>query len=170
MRFPQNPTTAEEDKGLASLPWLPIPAILAILFCVTLGLSIRKTNEPALSMRYQGISRNAIEQKDYPTALVASLRLLSFGERFRNEALFNLALAHQGLGQTSDAANLLAMVAPDDKPVFAPAHLYVARSLIARTTAPSRETEDRIVAQLRNALILDPDSTEARALLARFPK
>jgi hypothetical protein len=169
MKPQPNPAAAEDPKCPASPAWLKIPAVLAIVFCVALGLSIWHQDPAALSLRYRDIAQKALDQKDYPTALVAALRLLSFGESFRNESLFKLALAHQGLGQTSDASNLFEMVAPLDKPVYAPAHLFVARTLIARA-GQSRQTEDLIVAQLRNVLILDPDSSEAKDLLSRLNK
>lgn len=139
------------------------------MFCVVLGVLIRCQDSAALGTRYRDITLNALDQKDYHTALVASSRLLSFGAPFRNESLFKLALAHQGLGQTADASNLLEMVAPSDKPVYAPAHLYVARSLIAAGSR-SRQVEDLIVAQLRNILALEPDSAEAKELLSRYQR
>ncbi|MEI6492193.1 MAG: hypothetical protein WCO94_06570 [Verrucomicrobiota bacterium] len=169
MKSQPNPAAAEEQKCPPPPAWLKLPAVLAILFCVALGFSIGHQDPSALSLHYRDIAQKALDQKDYPTALVAALRLLSFGESFRNESLFKLALAHQGLGQTSDASNLFEMIAPLDKPVYAPAHLFVARSLIARASR-SRQTEDLIVAQLRNVLILDPDSVEAKELLSRLKK
>lgn len=153
----------------ASPLWLKIPAVLAIVFCAALGLSIWRPDKAALAARYRDVARKALEQKDYAAALVASLRLLSFGEPSRNEALLEIAMARHGLGQTSEANDILAAVAPSDKPVYAPAHLYVARALIARG-GYSREAETLIVAQLRNALALEPDSAEAKELLSRYQK
>lgn len=169
MKTEPNPSAASGQKRMASLLWLKIPAVLAIVFCTVLGLSIRRPDSAALGAHYRDVAQRALDQKDYPAALVASSRLLSFGEPFRNEALFKLVLAHQGLGQTADASNVLAMVAPSDKPVYAPAHLFVARALIARGSRSS-EVENTIVAQLRNVLALEPDSTEAKELLSRYQR
>ena len=169
MKPEPNPSAAAGPQRTAPGFWLKIPAVLAIAFCVVLGLSIWRPDSAALGMRYLEVARKALDQKDYPAAIVASSRLLSFGDPFRNEALFKLALAHQGLGQTADASNVLAMVAPSDKPVYAPAHLFVARTLIARGSR-SREVEDLIVAQLRNVLALEPDSAEAKELLSRYQR
>jgi len=108
-----------------------------------------------------------VEEKDYPTALVAAGRLLSLGRESRNEALFLLARANLGVGHNAEVAGILQIVAPLNRPVFAPAHLFVARSLMAR---PNRSIEmDRVIeTQLRNTLTLQPDSAEARELLARL--
>ena len=145
------------------------PTCLAILLCLVLGFSLLRSNPADLAPRYQALAQKSLDNKDYPTALVASLRLMGFGDQYRNDALFKLAQAKIGVGQTADASNILEMVAPIDKQVYAPAHLYVARALIA-SAGQSRRTEEMIVAQLRNVLALQPDSVEAKDLLARFQK
>ena len=148
---------------------MKVPACLGILLCLVLGFLILRPTTDGLVSRYQALAQKSLDDKDYPTAVVASLRLMSFGERYRNDALFKLAQAKNGLGQTNDAANLLEIVAPADKPVYAPAHIFVARTLLARAYQ-SPEVKETIASQLRNALILQPDSAEARELLARFQK
>jgi len=146
--------------------WIKLPAILAIVFCLALGFSFLRWNPAAMSLRYQGIAQKALDDKDYPTAIVAANRLLGFGGALRNEALFHLALASMGLGRAAEASSIMAMVAPTDRPVFAPAHLFVARTLMARAYR-SQQEEQAIAAQLRNALALQPDSVEAKELLSR---
>ena len=161
-----NPSIVTKSKRSSSF-WIKLPAILAIAFCLALGVSFLRWNPATMSRRYQAIARKALDEKDYPAAVVAATRLLGFGGESRNEALFLLALANQGLGRNSEAASIMEMVAPLDRPVFAPAHLFVARTLLARSYRPP-QLERAIEAQLRNALALQPDSAEARELLSRL--
>ena len=166
MKPSPNPTAVTESKAPAPSFWIKLPAILAIAFCLALGISFLRWNPAAMSLRYQAIAQNALDEKKYPTAIVAANRLLGFGGASRNDALFLLALANQGSGRAAEASSLMEMVAPLDKPVFAPAHLFVARTLMARTYR-SPQVEQAIAAQLHNVLILQPDSVEARELLDR---
>jgi len=147
--------------------WIKLPAILAIAFCLALGISFLRWSPSSMALRYQAIAQKALDQKDYQTAIVAASRLLSFGGESRNEALFKLALANLGLGRTADAAGILQIIAPPDRPVFAPAHLYVARTLLSRAYL-SPEMKQAIAAQLENALRLEPDSIEAKELRDRL--
>ena len=156
-----------ESNPPATSFWIKIPAILAVVFCLALGFSFLRWNPAAMSLRYQAIAQKALDEKDYPTAIVAANRLLSFGGASRNDALFLLALANQGSGRTAEASSVMEMVAPLDKPIFAPAHLFVARALMARAYRPP-QVEQAIEAQLRNVLALQPDSVEAREMLTRL--
>ena len=166
MNTSPNPSTVTESKRSATSFWIKLPAILAIVFCLALGFSFLRWNPAAMSLRYQAIAQKALDEKDYPTAMVAANRLLTFGGASRNDGLFKLALTNMGLGRADEASSIMEMVAPLDKPVFAPAHLFVARTLMARAYR-SPQMEQAIAAQLRNALALQPDSVEARELLAR---
>lgn len=162
------PTSAvTEPRTPANTFWIKLPAILAIVFCLSLGFFFLRWSPSTISLRYQAIAQKALDEKDYPTAIVAANRLLSFGGASRNEALFLLALSNQGLGRTAEASSIMEMVAPLDKPIFAPAHLFVARTLMARAYRSPR-MEQTIAAQLHNALALQPDSVEAKELLARL--
>jgi len=167
MKYPSDPSTVMESKRPAPSFWIKLPAILAIAFCLALGVSLLRWNPDIMSLRYQAIAQKALDEKDYPAAIVAANRLLGFGGASRNDGLFLLALANLGSGRTAEASSIIDMVAPLDKPVFAPAHLFVARTLMARAYR-SPQVERAIEAQLRNALALQPDSVEARELLARF--
>jgi len=144
--------------------WGGVPAILAILGCIAFAFSIARWNPDSVRSRYRAIAQEALDRGDYQTALVASQRLLDFGGASRNDSLFKLALANLGLGHTAEAESILQLVAPPEKPVFAPAHLYVARTLLSRT-GRSPEEDKAIAAQLGQALTLQPDSPEANGLL-----
>lgn len=147
--------------------WLKIPAILAIAFCLALGISFLRWNPASIALRYRAIAQSALDRKDYPTAIVAASRLLSLGGESRNDALFKLALANLGLGRNAETSGILQIIAPVDRPVYAPAHLFIARTLMARAYRPL-QVEQAIKAQLENALRLEPDSAEAKELRDRL--
>jgi len=156
----------QSPKRHASPVWWDVPAGLAILLGIFFLLSMLVWNPEKLRVNYERVALSALDAKDYPTALVAGQRLLGFGSSGRNEAIFILAKAKLGMGRTGDAAGLLEMIAPFDKPVFAPAHLLVAQNLIGQADVDAR-TSQAIVAQLRNVLALEPDSIDAKELLAQ---
>ena len=147
--------------------WIKVPACLAMLLCLAMAVSILRPNSEGLALHYQSLAQKSLDDKNYPTAIVASWRLLGFGDPYRNDALFKLAQANLGLGQVGEATNLMEMVAPQDKPVYAPAHLFVARTLMERGSQTTF-IRNAIDAQLRNALTLEPDSQEAKALFTKF--
>jgi tetratricopeptide (TPR) repeat protein len=158
---------AESQKMATASLWLSLPAVLAILLGIFFLFAMVLWNPEKIRTRYEETAVSALAEKDYPTALVAAQRLLGFGSEKRNEAIFLIAKSKLGLGRTGDAAGLLEMIAPYDKPVYAPAHLLVARNLIDRPD-PDVRTDQATIAQLKNVLALEPDSVEAKALLANL--
>ena len=110
MKTQTEPLAAGERTRIAGGYWIRVPACLGILICLILGFSILRPNSSGLLAHYQALAQKSLDSHDYATAAVASLRLMSFGEQYRNEALFKLAQAKIGLGQRADAANLLEMV------------------------------------------------------------
>ncbi|MBE2202881.1 MAG: hypothetical protein IAE94_00870, partial [Chthoniobacterales bacterium] len=97
--------------------WIKLPAILAIAFCLVLGSLFLAWNPSKVSARYSDIAQKAIAARDYPAALVAAGRLLAFGGDSRNEALFLLVQANLGVGHHAEAAGILQILAPLNKPV-----------------------------------------------------
>jgi tetratricopeptide (TPR) repeat protein len=84
---------------------------------------------------------------------------------WRNQALFGMAIAYQGLGKSDMTTALMAKVAPLDHPVFAPAHLFAAKSLLQQPGALPRFFPFART-QLENVLALEPESVEANEILA----
>jgi len=110
MKAQTEPPAAGERTRIAGGYWIRVPACLGILIILILGFSILRPNPSRLASRYQALAQKSLDDQDYATAAVASLRLMGFGEQYRNDALFKLAQAKIGLGQKADAANLLEMV------------------------------------------------------------
>ena len=83
------------------------------------------------------------------------------------EALHGLALCLDGVGQSGDAAALMARLAPADRPGYFPAHLWQAQRLLraAKPTAADRHLAE---VHLQLALKLEPREAGAHALLAQL--
>jgi len=141
-------------------PWKDAPALLAFLLGLAFIWAVFFWDPMVVRSHYGRVMNSAFGKGDYQTALVASQRLLALSPSWRNQTLFSMALAHQGLGHQDKALALLQEVAPADRPVFAPAHLYVANSLLRQPDA-SRRFLPLILAQFKQALALEPDSIEA---------
>jgi tetratricopeptide (TPR) repeat protein len=146
---------------------MDLPAALAIILAGATALALSNWNPVKVRDRYEDAARSALAQGDYPTAVIAAQRLLGFGGTARNEAIFIPAKAKMVLGQAGDAYRLLEMIAPFDKPVYAPAHILVAEILLEENAA-AKSPDPRILSQLQNALALDPESGEALEMLGTY--
>lgn len=145
-------------------PWKDIPVLLAFLLGLGFVFVVMTWDPISVRARYVRYANQALASNDFPTVLVASQRLLNLDSAWRNQALFGLALAEQGLGDKAKAADILQQVAPPNRPVFATAHMYLAKSLLQRIgTAP--ELLPLIKAHLNQVLALEPESVEANELL-----
>lgn len=148
-------------------PWKDALALLMLLACAGMAFMLYSWNAYSVRVRYTRAAGMALNAKDYPTARVACDRLLSLENVDRNATLFQLALAAQGLGQNQEAAALFAKLAPLNEPVYAPAHLYVAKALISGTNNSPQATQT-ILTQLQHVLKLTPNSPEANEILGRY--
>lgn len=146
---------------------MDFPAALAIVLAGAAALALASWNPVKIRDRYEAAARSALEHGDYPTAVIAAQRLLSFGGTARNEAILILAKSKMALGQTGDAYGLLEMIAPFDTPVYAPAHILAAEILLEENAA-GKSPDPRILSQLKNALALEPESAEALEMLGTY--
>ena len=144
--------------------WRSLPALLVGVAWVLFGLTWRNWSAAGMDSRYSTTAVRALAAKDFPTARVACLRLLSAGNTSREEHIFLLALATQGLGRTQEATKLLQLAAPLAKPGYAPAHLHVARLLLNGTNATPHTVRAGEI-HLKHVLTLEPTSAEANEIL-----
>lgn len=142
------------------------PAIGALVCCAVLGAALLFWNPEAVRERYRRHASGALSAGDAGTALIAANRLVSLGGPRRDEALLLLAQASRTAGNEHDAAAILDLIAPVDRPVSAPAHLFLAADILSRGNAASGDLR---VAQRQaaNALSLDPHSSRAALLMGR---
>jgi len=148
-----------------------LPAILAsLLLIVVLGvvLFIHRQSD-AIHQRYHRLALTSLSEKRFDVARVACMRgIVESGTvRERLEWTYYLAVALNGLGQVSDAQALANLASPLDHPGCVEAHLGVAQGMLSQTNLT---TNILAMAErhLKNALILDAESTDANELLARF--
>lgn len=147
-------------------PWRDIPALVATVACIVFGFYLKHWSPASVRARYSDTAREALAARDFATARVACRRLLVLGSESRMQTLFDLAMALQGLGQGREASALLDMVAPFNRPVYAPAHLYVAKCLMTGTNK-TIQTVKLAELQLKQVIALQPDSLEANEILGR---
>jgi tetratricopeptide (TPR) repeat protein len=146
--------------------WWSIPALLTLAAWGVFGLMLSSWTPGETRACYSSAATKALAARDYQTARIASQRLLLTEREARGPGLFQLALAKNGLGQAREAAALLKLAAPLEKPGYAPAHLMAARSLLAATNVTTPVFKE-VEAHLKHALKLEPNSVEASELLGR---
>jgi tetratricopeptide (TPR) repeat protein len=149
------------------LLWWSVPAILLGFAWVSLGFVLAFTNPAGTRTYYSSVADRALANRNYQTARVAANRLLLSGPASREENLFRLAVAQFGLGQEREGSALLNLVAPLEKPGYAPAHLFAARQLLTQTNVTAQMLRQAEI-QLNHALKLEPDSIEAHQMLGRL--
>ncbi len=147
--------------------WRCLPAILLGMAWAWFGMVLLTAHPAGIRIFYADAARRALAARDYQTARVAANRLLLVGSDSRAETLFRLALAELGLGQASAGAALLNLAAPLENPVYAPAHLFVARQLLAGTNVTAQRLQ-QAERHLTLTLKLEPDSIEAHQMLGRL--
>ena len=143
--------------------WWSIPAVLTGLAWGVFGFMLAIWTPEDARTRYAIAATKALAARDFQTARIASQRLLLSGQS-RAQDMFQLARAKIGLGQTEEASALLKLAAPLETPGYAPAHVLVARSLLAATNRTTQGIKQAEV-HLQHALTLEPNSSEAHELL-----
>lgn len=147
--------------------WRSLPAIFACLLMAVFGLLLLRVNPTEIRNSYIRAAGNALYEKNYDTARVAYQRLIAIENGTNLETVLDLAITMQDLGNKNEASGLLAAIAPINKPRYAPAHLYIAKSLLKEDKLIP-ENASLIERHLRNAITLDPSSQEANELLGRY--
>lgn len=158
-------------KWFKTRPYLELvwsaPVLLASLACLVYLYVLMGWKPVEIHGRYGAVASRALAAGNYQTARVACQRLLSWGNESQGQYLFYMALALRGLGRPAEGNAFLSQAASVEKPVYAPAHIFVAKGLLALTNATPR-TVKMAELQLDYALRLDPRSVEAHELLSRI--
>jgi tetratricopeptide (TPR) repeat protein len=108
---------------------------------------------------------SAFQSKDYDLARLAGERLVLLDEEepaFR----FQLALVEAARGNGPRTAGLMDSLTPLDRQGYAPAHLWVARALLAANPSPAALRAAEV--HLRRTLQDQPNEAEAHGLLGRL--
>jgi tetratricopeptide (TPR) repeat protein len=142
---------------------LGLPALLAAVGLVTVTGLCLLAPAGELEARYLEAGKDALKRKDYAAARTCYQRLASRGAD-RAEVVYGQALTAEALGEAGRAESLMADLAPEDppedRPGYAPAHLWQARRLL-RTSRKAPEA--RAAAEKHLLLALDGDLGERDA-------
>ncbi len=119
---------------------LPPILVLLVIGGLVAGAMGRST---VIAEGYRVQARAAIEANDLPRAKFFYSRLVGSGDRGTDQDRLNWAKIQAASGQPGDARAQLVELAPADREGYGPAHLQVARELLAsvgQTPAPQRES------------------------------
>ena len=130
------------------LPVLPatLGAIAVVIFFSISFL----TPAYGIHKRYETEAWIAFAAKDYRTALTCFRRVGQL-QKQSPENLYGMALTHEALGDHTFAQGLMNELAPSDGVGYAPAHLWVAKNLLA-SVEHSTTTRSKAEYHLRQAL------------------
>jgi tetratricopeptide (TPR) repeat protein len=109
-------------------------ALVGLSVVILIGVcAIQSPRE--LQARYLAHGKSAFQAKDYPRAMTCYERVAPTADP---DALYRLALAADATGDRGRALTLMRGLAPDDpeKVGYAPAHLWWARQVLTKSTAP----------------------------------
>jgi tetratricopeptide (TPR) repeat protein len=148
---------------------LGLPAVLALALLAAYGVFLLGWEPVHAEARCYTMAGHAYEGQDYQTARVAYQSLVRLGGKQRQDYAFKLMLCQRRLGQEREAAALAAALAPPTGLGYAPAHLFVAKTLLSDTNAASsRGRAELAISHLGRVLQIDPANLEAQELLSQL--
>jgi len=150
-----------ENRRLRNLLY-GLPALVVLVASGYFAAAAVTRSKSALCDRYIAAGRRAIGTKAYEAARLYFERAVELQPRDL-ESMWSLAVAAE---QTKDYPRLHAVMqelAPEDRPVYAPAHLVQAMSWLSRADQPF--AYEHVRRQLQHALTLIPDHPDALLVL-----
>ncbi|MCX6903464.1 MAG: hypothetical protein NTW03_08305, partial [Verrucomicrobia bacterium] len=116
---------------------LGVPTLLATMLWLAVAVCLRTWTTDWVNQHYSYMADQALAEADYGTARVACERVLQEQNTPASSVMFKLALALRGLGQANEASALVTSLAPLTGQGYPPAHLLLARSILATSSDPS---------------------------------
>ena len=144
-----------------------LPALLALVSLGAFAVSHFGWTPARAVANTVEAGQNAYAAGDYERARLAYLGLIHLSGRREPEYTYKIALSLARTGRKEEAATLLAALAPPDRAGYAPAHLFLAKTLLeAGRGGPQvlRVAE----AHLLNVLRAEPQNDEVRYLLGQL--
>jgi tetratricopeptide (TPR) repeat protein len=145
-----------------------VPALVAMGAVVVIAGAVAMTDKGQVRARYFQAAVRQFQAGGYEAARLGFERIVEEeGPGGDPEARFDLAVCLGALGENARAAALIDPMAPDDRPGYAPAHVWKAcRLWSGNTHRPEdvRAGEQHLLLAKRIA----PDSIEVNALLGQF--
>jgi len=146
---------------------LALPALIACLTWGAYAALVAKRHRADTESDYRDMANAAMASGNFETARLAFDRLSRISQEKRGEYLFNMALCIGRLGREEEATALLSYLAPLEAPGFAPAHMFMARSLLRETNA-TPETVRTVELHLRHGIEAGADPVEPHFLLGQI--
>ncbi|MEZ6131850.1 MAG: tetratricopeptide repeat protein [Planctomycetaceae bacterium] len=138
-----------------------IPAVLLMSGAVYVLIGHRSFSTFQRGQRYLAAADREFNRENWTTAEQFFGRAIQLGIN-TPDVRFRLAQAAQKSGDTSRMIAILTALAPADRPVYAPAHLWQAMQLLSNATAERVQIATR---HLKHALLLDPGNRTAHSLM-----
>lgn len=142
------------------------PTLLATLLWLAVAVCLRTWTTDWVNQHYSYMADRALAERDYGTARVACERVLQEQNTPASSAMFKLGLALRGLGQVNEASALVSSLAPLTGQGYPPAHLLLARSIMATSSDPSALRTAEI--HLNRVLGAEPENAEALIMLGQI--
>lgn len=142
------------------------PAILALAALLGLGVFLLGWQAARAGPGLRSKAEQAVNGQDFETARVAYQSLLRLGGKQAQRDAFQLMQTFYSLGRPHEAALLALQLAPLERLGYPPAHVFVARSMLAQTN-PTPVIIEQATSHLERALRGDPANTDARELLCQ---
>jgi len=146
---------------------LGLPALLALALLGGYGVFLYGWKPAHAESRSYEVARTAFQGQDFERARVAYQSLIQLGGKDRQEYAYRLMLSLVRLGKDRDAAVMALVLAPPNRPGYAPAHLFMARSLLGGTNV-GRAMVETAATHLERVLTSDPSNLEAHDLLSQI--
>lgn len=155
---------AGRDYGrlFGGLPALCAMALLAGAAVFSSGLKPAHVEGP-----WRDAAGAAVERGEHAVAVTAYRALLQLRGEAQTEYRFRLARSLHALGREREAGALFRTLAPLSRPVYAPAHLFLANLLLAEPH-PSPLLRGAAEQQIKHVLALRPDDAEANELMGKM--
>jgi tetratricopeptide (TPR) repeat protein len=146
-----------------------LPAVLVAALALGFAAAAASKPEVKIASAYLREARRACDARDYVTARLCFQRLANAPEA-SPEMVWGLAETYEAMGESARAAQLWDLLAPRDRPGYAPAQMRRARALLKTPVAGARGGHAAAAAEqhLRRALDSNPKSVEINALLGQL--
>jgi tetratricopeptide (TPR) repeat protein len=139
------------------------PALVLVFLCVMILIQLSLLRVPDLQRIYLSAAERAMRSENWTSAKLYFERALELGAR-EPDNLFDLVLVSERLGDESRKRAILERLAPDDRAVFAPAHLWKAGQILGKGEV-RKEDAANAEKQLRLVLTLEPENITAHSIL-----
>lgn len=142
------------------------PSVLVTAFCLYVAAMVSSTSQGELAQKYLVAARSASRSELWHSAMLYYERAVELGMRDK-DALFDLVIAADKAGDSSRKLAVLERLAPNDRAVHAPAHLWKAVQLLGENPVPPEKLKSA-EQHLRFAIEIEPENANAHSILGEI--